>query len=173
LPQAYAGASTPLEMIARGYGQLALSPASLLAEARARVRLRPGLPALTALCRGRGWPFSVLSHGLDFYIEALLPPGIPFTSFVGAFVGGRWQVSLPPGVRLRPGEDFKSQVVAGLRRRYPGHETVYLGDGRLDLPAAQTCDRVFAVRGSTLHRLCPQAQPFDTLDEVVAALEVR
>jgi 2-hydroxy-3-keto-5-methylthiopentenyl-1-phosphate phosphatase len=166
-------ASTPLEMMARGYADISLPPEALLAEARAAVRLRPGLPALVELCRGRGWPFSVVSHGLTFYIEALLPAGIPITAFAGTFVGGRWAVALPPELRLSPGEDFKSHVVAGLRAQHSGQETVYIGDGRLDLPAAETCDRVFAVRGSPLHQLCLKALPFDTLDSVVATLELR
>ncbi len=76
-------------------------------------------------------------------------------------------------MRLAPGEDFKSHVVADLRRRHPGHPTVYLGDGRLDLPAAETCDEIFAVRGTKLAQLSPRARPFERLDEVVAALEVR
>ena len=76
-------------------------------------------------------------------------------------------------MRLPPGEDFKSHVVAELRRQHPGHSTVYLGDGRLDLPAAETCDEVFAVRGTKLAELCPRARLFERLDEVVAALEVR
>ena len=76
-------------------------------------------------------------------------------------------------MRLLPGEDFKSHVVAELRRQHPGHSTVYLGDGRLDLLAAETCDEVFAVRGTKLAELCPRARLFERLDEVVAALEVR
>ncbi len=172
LPATYSGEVTPLEMIARGYGDIAAPPEALLSEALAAVGLRPGLPALVDLCRDRGWPFMVLSHGLGFYIEALLPPGIPTTAFVGSYVDGRWKVSLPPGLDLAPGEDFKSRVVSDLTRRYPGHRTVYLGDGRLDLPAARICDRVFAVRGSKLADLLPTAVAFDRLDEVVAALEV-
>ncbi len=172
LPATYAGQVTPLEMIARGYGDVPVGPDQLLAEARAGTRLRPGLTALADHCRARGWPFIVLSHGLAFYIQALLPAGIPFTSFVGTFAGGRWQVTLPPDVRVASGEDFKSRVVADLRARHPGLPTVYLGDGRLDLPAAETCDQVFAVRGSRLAELCPRARLFDTLDQVVDALEL-
>jgi 2-hydroxy-3-keto-5-methylthiopentenyl-1-phosphate phosphatase len=172
LPPTYAGQMTPLEMIARGYGDIPVGPEQLLAEARVHTRLRPGLAALAEHCRACGWPFVVLSHGLAFYIQALLPADIPFTAFVGTFAGGRWQVTLPDGVRVDPGQDFKSRVVADLRARHPGHRTVYLGDGRLDLLAAETCDQVFAVRGSKLAELCPRAHLFDTLDEVVAALEV-
>lgn len=173
LPDTYAGKMSPLQMIARGYGDVARPPEALLAEARARTRMRPGLEALVAFCRGRDWPFVVVSHGLTFYIQDLLPPGIPFVAFAGAFDGRGWRVELPPGMRLTPGEDFKTKVVADLRRQHPGHSTVYLGDGRLDLLAAETCDEVFAVRASKLAELCPRARPFDSLDEVVAALEVR
>jgi 2-hydroxy-3-keto-5-methylthiopentenyl-1-phosphate phosphatase len=173
LPETYAGRVTPLEMIARGYGDVAQPAEALLAQARAQTRLRPGLSELIALCRARGWPFVVVSHGLTFYIQDLLPPEVPIVAFSGTFDGARWQVSLPDGMRLAPGEDFKSHVVADLRRQHPGHSTVYLGDGRLDLLAAETCDEVFAVRGTRLAELCPRARLFDRLDEVVAALEVR
>jgi 2-hydroxy-3-keto-5-methylthiopentenyl-1-phosphate phosphatase len=173
LPDTYAGKMTPLEMIARGYGDIAVPPDALLAQARAHTRMRSGLPALTALCRARGWPFLVVSHGLTFYIRELLPPGIPFVAFHGTFDGRGWQVTLPPGFELSPGEDFKSHVVAELRRQHPRRPTVYLGDGRLDLPAAETCDEIFAVRGSKLADLAPRARLFDGLEEVVEALEVR
>jgi len=173
LPETYAGRVTPLEMIARGYRDLAQPPEALLAQARAHTRLRAGLPALVALCRARAWPFVVVSHGLTFYIQDLLPPEIPIVAFIGTFDGQGWKVALPSGMHLAPGEDFKSHVVADLRRRHPGQATIYLGDGRLDLPAAETCDEVFAVRGTKLAELCPRARPFERLDEVVAALEVR
>jgi 2-hydroxy-3-keto-5-methylthiopentenyl-1-phosphate phosphatase len=173
LPPTYAGAMSPLEMIARGYRDVAQPAAALLAQARAHIRLRPGVAALADFCRARGWPLVVLSHGLQFYIEALLPPGLPIVSFAGRFDGRGWEVTLPLGLALPPGEDFKRHVVAGLRAQHPGESVVYLGDGRLDLPAAESCQRVFAVRDSKLHRLCPRATPFDTLDEVVAALELR
>jgi 2-hydroxy-3-keto-5-methylthiopentenyl-1-phosphate phosphatase len=174
LPPTYEGTWTPLEMIARGYAGVHVPPSRLLPEIRARVRLRPGVEALATFCRGRGWPFAVASHGLSFYVEALLPSWIPSTAFHGEFADGKWDVSLPPGMFLAPGEDFKSHVIAELVARHPGHPTVYLGDGRLDLTAAQTCDRVFAVRGSRLARLLHQAgRPafeFTRLDEVASEL---
>jgi len=174
LPPTYAGTWTPLEMIARGYADVPIPPARLLAEIRAQVRLRPGVEALATFCRGRGWPFAVASHGLSFYIEALLPSWIPVSSFVGTFADGKWGVALPPGVALAPGADFKSQVVASLRERHPRRPVVYIGDGRLDLPAALTCDRAFAVRGSRLARLLHDAgrevSEFTHLDEVAAEL---
>lgn len=174
LPPTYAGALSPFEMIARGYADVRASPQELLAEIDDQVRLRPGIEALGTYCRGRGWPFSVVSHGLSFYIEALLPSWIPHTAFVGTFEDRRWTVALPPGVTLAPGEDFKVHVLDRLRARHPGRPVAYLGDGRLDLKAALTAERVFAVRGSKLAKLLHLADrevtEFDRLDEVAAAL---
>jgi 2-hydroxy-3-keto-5-methylthiopentenyl-1-phosphate phosphatase len=172
VPRVRSGELTPLEMIARGYADLPIGPEEVLAEARAGICLRPGLDSLTRLCADREWPFLVLSHGIDVYIRALLPPSIPFVSFVGDHVDGRWFVSLPTGVVVSAGEDFKRGVVAEMKARHPGHTTVYLGDGPLDLQAARSCDRPFAVRGSKLAELMSEAETFDTLDEVVAALEL-
>jgi 2-hydroxy-3-keto-5-methylthiopentenyl-1-phosphate phosphatase len=174
LPPTYDGRQTPLEMIARGYAGIRVPPKELLAEVREYVRLRPGVEALATFCRGRGWHFAVVSHGLSFYIEALLPAWIPFTSFIGTFNEWSWRVALPTTTVLSPGEDFKTRVVADLRARFPGRETVYIGDGRLDLPAALTCDRIFAVAGSSLADLTRVAgrsvEEFLELDEVAAAL---
>jgi 2-hydroxy-3-keto-5-methylthiopentenyl-1-phosphate phosphatase len=149
-------------------------PKELLAEIHETVRLRPGVEALATFCRGRGWHFAVVSHGLVFYIEALLPSWIPFTAFVGTFNEWSWRVSLPATMTLAPGEDFKSRLVGDLRARHPGHQVAYIGDGRLDLPAALTCDRIFAVADSSLADLGRVAgrtvEEFESLDEVAASL---
>jgi 2-hydroxy-3-keto-5-methylthiopentenyl-1-phosphate phosphatase len=168
------GVLTPLEMIARGYGDVAHPPETLLAEVIPRGRWRPGFEAFVAACDAHHWPFEVLSHGLTFYIRPLLPPDVALTAFEGRFEDGRWRVELPAGVDVPAGRDFKAHVVATRRARHPGHTTVYIGDGRLDFPAARTCDRVFAVRDSTLARMCEEARvpftPFDTFDEVATLL---
>lgn len=174
LPPSREGRTTPLEMIARGYGDVTASADTLLAEVGPRVRLRPGWERLVEICRRRGWPLEVVSHGLGFYIRALLPGGVPVTSFEGTFVGGRWQVALPDGLSLAPGEDFKSHVVGALRARHPGSPVVYVGDGRLDFPAARRSDRVFAVAGSALCTHCRAAGvpcvEFTSFDEIAGAL---
>jgi 2-hydroxy-3-keto-5-methylthiopentenyl-1-phosphate phosphatase len=121
----------------------------------------------------RGWPLHVVSHGLAFYLRAILPAGVSFTAFEGVYDGDRWSVTLPPGFSLPAGQDFKIQVLEQLRARHPGHRVVYVGDGRLDFPAARRSDAIFAVRGSTLARLCGEAgiacTEFERFDEVTAA----
>jgi len=176
-PLSREGVLTPLEMIARGYGDVARPPEALLAEVLPRGRLRGGFAAFVDDCRARRWPFEVLSHGLRFYIEPLLPPAVALTAFEGRFEAGKWRVDLPAGLTVPRGKDFKAHVVELLRARYPGHTAVYVGDGRLDFPAARTCELVFAVRDSTLARLCAEHgipfTPFDAFDELTAALAAR
>jgi 2-hydroxy-3-keto-5-methylthiopentenyl-1-phosphate phosphatase len=174
MPASRAGEVTPLELIGNGYGEVGVGPEALLDEVRPRAHLRPGFEDLVARARARGWPLQVVSHGLTFYLRALLPAGVPFTAFEGTFDGRRWHVSLPAGFSLPAGRDFKIAVLDELRARHPGHRTIYVGDGRLDFPAARDADAVFAVRGSALAQLCHAAgvacTEFDRFDEIVAAL---
>jgi 2-hydroxy-3-keto-5-methylthiopentenyl-1-phosphate phosphatase len=168
------GKITALEMIARGYADVTAPPEQLLAEVLPRVHLREGWADFVAICREREWPLHVVSHGLGFYIREILPPGAPLTCFEGTYEDGRWRVELPPDLTLAPGEDFKTHIVSTLRAQHPDHATVYVGDGRLDFPAARTCDRVLAVGGSTLARMCEaQGVPclgFEDFPDVTRAL---
>jgi 2-hydroxy-3-keto-5-methylthiopentenyl-1-phosphate phosphatase len=173
-PLSREGVLTPLEMIARGYGAVARSPEALLAEVLPLAHIRAGFASFVADCEARRWPFEVLSHGLSFYIRPLLPPGVALTAFEGRFEAGRWRVDPPPDMTVPRGVDFKAHVVASLRARHPGHTAVYVGDGRLDFPAARTCELVFAVTDSTLARLCAEHlvpySPFDDFSEITTAL---
>lgn len=174
IPPSREGQWSALEMIARGYEGVGAPAEVLVAKVKPQVRLREGWSDFVALCRDQRWPLEVLSHGLGFYIREILPPGVSVTSFEGVHESGRWRVTLPSGMSLAPGEDFKTSVVARLRARHPGHATAYVGDGRLDFPAARRCDRVFAVRGSSLAGYCREAgvpfEEFDTFAEVAAGL---
>ena len=176
-PLSREGVLTPMQMIGRGYRDVALGPEALLAEVLPAGRLRAGFASFVATCGAERWPFEVLSHGLTFYIRPLLPPDCPVTAFEGRFEEDRWHVELPAGMTLPAGRDFKVHVVAALRARHPGHATIYVGDGRLDFPAARTCDLIFAVRDSTLAKLCAEAglayTPFETFDEIALALAPR
>lgn len=174
MPALHAGQVTPLQLIGNGYREVRRGPEALLEQVRPHGHLRAGFQALLARAAAGGWPLHVVSHGLGFYLRALLPAGVAFTAFEGEFDGDRWRVVLPPGVALPAGKDFKVQVLDDLRARHPGHRVIYVGDGRLDFPAARHADAIFAVRGSTLARLCHEraiaCHEFDDFDEIVAAL---
>ncbi len=173
MPPSRAGEVTPLELIGNGYREVRRPPDALLDEVRPHAGLRPGFEALVARAAAGGWPLHVVSHGLGFYLRAILPAGVAFTAFEGVYDGDRWSVTLPPGLVLPSGQDFKIQVLEDLRERHPGHRVVYVGDGRLDFPAARRSDAIFAVRGSTLARLCHEAgiacTEFERFDEITAA----
>ncbi|WP_438043512.1 HAD-IB family phosphatase [Sorangium sp. So ce128] len=174
LAPAASGELTPFELLRRGYADVDRPAAELLAELRPHAELRSGFADLLALCARRSWVFHVISHGLPFYIREFLPPGTAFSCFDAAF-DGRWRVTVPETVRLGPGEDFKIRVLDQLKAATGETSTVYIGDGRLDYPAARCCDRVFAVRDSALDVLCSRdgipCTPFDGFAEICAALE--
>jgi 2-hydroxy-3-keto-5-methylthiopentenyl-1-phosphate phosphatase len=173
LPDYRAGKTTTLDLMAAGYRQLSQSADELLGSIRADIRIRSGFDRLVAECGARKWPLHIVSNGLDWYIENLLPPGIPVHCY-RARLNGCWQVTLPDGVALEHGNDFKVHVCDKLRADHPRLETVFIGDGRNDFPAASRCDHVFAVKGSTLERLCAENGkahvPFESFDLVVDTL---
>ncbi|MEO8213846.1 MAG: HAD-IB family phosphatase [Myxococcales bacterium] len=174
LPPSAAGEVTPLEMIARGYAGVHRPADALLAELRPQVRLREGFSLFHALCAESAWPFEVLSYGLSFYLRAFLPAAVTATAFEGTFTDGGWLVTAPAGRTPEGGDDFKVEMARELHERYPDHTSVYIGDGRLDFPAARLCQRIFAVRDSTLARMCRSqgiaCDEFTVFGEVATAL---
>lgn len=152
-PRFRRGEITTLEIMDEGWRVVDRSETELLAYARAHTGLREGFAEFARTCAARGWPVHVISNGLDWYLRAFLPDDVPFTCYTAALEDG-WRVRLPAGTELPPGSDFKIHVMRQLQAAHPGLETVFIGDGRNDLPVARACDRVFAIRGSTLARLC-------------------
>ena len=173
LPGFRSGELSHLELMDIGWREVTATENELLAYARPLIDLRAGFQAFVDRCRREHWTFHVLSGGLDWYLRALLPPDIPFTCYITHFDGG-WRVRLPAGLEVPDRLDFKVHALGMLRARHPGLETVFIGDGRNDLPVAREADRRFAVRGSTLARLCDQEhlsyETFDSFDDVAAAL---
>ena len=153
LPPYRSGEKTTLELMDMGWREIALSEAELVDHARQHVRLRDGFEAFAGFCASRGWPLHVVSCGLDWYIRAFLPDGIPYRSYVATLSDG-WRVTLPSECDLPAGADFKIHSLRALEAQHPGEPTVFIGDGHNDMPVARAVDRVFAVRGSTLARLC-------------------
>jgi 2-hydroxy-3-keto-5-methylthiopentenyl-1-phosphate phosphatase len=173
LPPYRAGEVTTLDLMDTGWRAIDRPEAELLAAARGQIGLREGFPEFVATCARRQWPFHVISCGLDWYLRAFLPPDVPFTSYTAAFEDG-WRVRLPRGQELPPGADFKIHVMHQLRLAHRGAKTVFIGDGRNDFPIAREADRVFALRGSTLARLCTDHDvpcvEFESFREIAASL---
>jgi 2-hydroxy-3-keto-5-methylthiopentenyl-1-phosphate phosphatase len=173
LPPYRAGEATTLELMDRGWRVIDRSEADLMAVARERIGLRDGFGPFVDACRARGWPLHVVSCGLDWYLRGFLPADVAFTCYTAALEDG-WRVRLPEACDLPAGADFKIHVMRSLAAHHPGVETVFVGDGRNDFPIAQTCDRVFAIRNSTLAHLCRSAnvpvEEFESFETIQAAL---
>jgi len=147
----------------------------LVEYARSVTTIRPGWATLVSSCEQRGVELVVLSGGLDFYIEALLPTTDPMPevySLRTQYTTAGWQVQLP---WEEPPEDekleFKESVVALFRRT--GKRIWFIGNGNSDRGAAHVADRVWAVE--PLLTYCREhgvkASEFETFDDVVRDLE--
>lgn len=176
LPESDAGRINATELMRRGYAEVDRAAHEILALMRPHAVLRRGFDRLQALCAAEGWPLAIVSNGLRFYIEALLPSVSELWAHEAEYDQG-WRVTTPEGVTVGPSEDFKSKAVRRLRERHPSALGVYIGDGRLDLEPAKLCDLVFAVRGSKLEELCRAEQlpafSFEDFEEVVVELKAR
>ena len=86
----------------------------------AHARLRPGFEALLAEAASRGWPLHVVSHGLGFYLRAILPAGVAFTAFEGVFDGDRWRVICRRASCCRRARTSRSRSWKTCARATPG-----------------------------------------------------
>jgi 2-hydroxy-3-keto-5-methylthiopentenyl-1-phosphate phosphatase len=148
-----------------------------IAYAREVGHLRPGLDVLLAAAQRAGASVWLASGGFDFYIEALLGPRLEAFErrYFNAtrFIDGRIEVDFPhAGLACGRCAVCKGKVCDVARAS--GRPTLFVGDGSSDRCAVGRADRLFAVRGSMLARVCDERGapfvPFDDLAEVAAAL---
>lgn len=167
------GQITHLKIMVEGYKRIRAPKQAMLDYVRPLVSLRPGFDALRQFSTSRNWPLTVVSGGVDFYIEAMLPAGVPFYSY-SAKHHDYCEVFPPPEIEKSAADDFKVCVKRLLKKQYRKEKVVFIGDGRNDFPVAKLSDIVFAVRGSTLAQLCRErgqvCHEFDDFTEVVATL---
>ena len=137
--------------------------------------LRPFFGDLWLYCRAHDIPMAIVSHGLDFYIEALLEKG-GFPQVPVYAVNTRFT---PQGItyeyrHARPGQENQG-ISKGLvvdRYRENGHFIFYAGDGPSDFEAASRADMLFAHR--TLAEECTRKnipfRPFTDFQDMLLAL---
>jgi 2-hydroxy-3-keto-5-methylthiopentenyl-1-phosphate phosphatase len=167
------------ELLRRIFAPVTATREEIAAFALERAVWRDGFPAFVAACREAGWPFLVVSAGLDVYIEpvlARLPD--PLRSHV-SLRSNRARCS-PAGlaVEFHGGGTLdcgscgfcKGEVVRGLQAG--GHRVFFVGDGGADRCGARAADRVFARR--SLSRWCTAEgipfTPFERFGDVLAGL---
>ena len=109
--------------------------------------LRDGFVELAHYCRERGIELAIVTHGMDFYVEAMLeqvglewlPTYAVHTTFTDAGIQYDYRYTRPSCVEYG---NCKCSIVDGYRDS--GHQVFYVGDGVTDLCPARQADLVFA-----------------------------
>lgn len=166
----HAGTITLRECITREFEPVTMSMEAMVAWVLANVAVRPGLPDLVSLARGRGWRVRVLSSGFEEIIEPVLRAlGVAAVEILANRVNVRpegWRVVWrDPAVCAVCHEPCK-------RGGLPDGHIVYIGDGISDRCASLAAQRIFATRGLARY-LDDEAvpyTPFDDFHDVVRAL---
>lgn len=143
----------------------------LVEYARSVGAIRRGWSELVDWCRGRSIRLAVLSGGLDFYVQALLPrkDELGVHCLTARHNGRGWEVALPDG--LDPAVELKEAVIDWYRAE--GFTVWFVGNGNSDRAAALAADRVWALE--PLLSWCRQhdveAEPFETFFDLREKLE--
>jgi len=160
----------------KAFGMIKADRETLTKFARKKARIRSGFHQLVAYCREMGFRFTIVSNGLDFYIEAILRDlGIDDIEVMATktrFSSEGLEVAYvgPDGNQLD--EDFKEAYIRSFLKQ--GYRVVYVGDGLSDGSPAKSAYHVFA-RGDLL-AYCTETNlnctPFVDLDDVVRGLKL-
>lgn len=143
---------------------------------RHRVKIRDGFGELLAYCYRNGLQFTIVSNGLDFYIDTILREiGVENIKVFAAqtcFTSRGIEVRYigPNGTQLE--SEFKETYLRPVLAN--GYRVVYIGDGLSDISPAKQAHWIFA-RGELLD-YCKQVNldctPFINLNDVVRGLEL-
>lgn len=141
----------------------------------ASISLDPGTPRLLDLLHQWDVPATILSDGIDWFIDYILrahdlqPPPVRSNTLVRT--GKSWRLVCPHASPACPAAHCKCSSMERLETR--GRRRIYIGDGRSDLCAARKADLRFA-KGTLAANLKDEGLeyvPFATLHDVCGALE--
>jgi 2,3-diketo-5-methylthio-1-phosphopentane phosphatase len=143
----------------------------------ASVSLDPGAPRLLNLLQRRGVPATIVSDGIDWFIDYILrahdiePPPVRSNSLLRN--GASWRLVCPHSSAACPAGAAHCKCASMERLGKPGRQRIYIGDGRSDLCAARKADLRFA-KGTLAANLSDEGLhyvPFTTLHDVCRMLE--
>ncbi len=136
--------------------------------------LRPGFEELAYYCQKTGIELAIVSHGLDFYVQALLEKsGLDHLPYFAVDTGDRDGATTfsykytKDDCPWAPG-NCKCYVLEEYRER--GHKVLYAGDGISDTCPARKADYVFA-RGGLLSFCQAQGIPHSELTDFHVVLD--
>jgi 2-hydroxy-3-keto-5-methylthiopentenyl-1-phosphate phosphatase len=170
-----AGELTLLEYQEIAFRSIQADRSTMQTYVREHATLRPYFKELWGYSHSLGIPMAIVSHGLDFYIEALLEKeGIRDIPVYAVHTRFTPQISYQY-CYSSPGQEHlgnsKSLIVE--RYQHQGYHVIYIGDGRSDFEPARQADLVFA--HSTLAEECHRHQipfrQFRDFRDVISALK--
>ena len=133
------------------FAQLGSTRSEQAAYVKQEAELRPGFVDLASYCAEHGIELAIVSHGLDFYVQALLEKSelehLPFFAVKTGEAQGRTTFDYPfpqADCPWWPG-NCKCFIVEEYKER--GHQVLYAGDGLSDTCPARKADYVFARDG--------------------------
>ncbi len=140
-----------------------------------RVKVRPGLREFIDYCKNKRIKVIIVSHGLTFYIEAILDK----LGIKGLEIHAAENVFSPDGMKVRYlGPDGK-ELEAGFKEAYTGmlkqegYQVVYIGDGNSDIYPSRNADYVCAT--SNLLLRCREEKlkcyPFNNFYDVIKIVD--
>jgi 2,3-diketo-5-methylthio-1-phosphopentane phosphatase len=159
------GRLTLREVITREYEPVRRPLEEIVAWELETVSIRPGFRELVELAKERGWRFVIVSSGFHELIEPILEhEGVKVELHANRVdpspEGWRvlWQYD---GTCESCGESCKRSIV----QEFAGDgELVYVGDGYSDRCAAESSDRVFAIKGLARY-LDERGIPYERFDD--------
>ncbi len=145
------------ECVARQYEMIrAKSRGEITAYLRRFATFRSGLKELLDECQARSIPFAIVSAGLDFTIKGTFKAsGIPTPRLIcprSYTIPTKGFGLVFPKRKFPVSRDFKEDSVMSYKEH--GYRVLYVGDGAGDANAAESADKVFTIRSSTLDRMC-------------------
>ncbi len=160
---------------ARAFAMVKEDRQTLVNFAKQTAKIRPGFHELVSYCRREGVQFTIVSNGLDFYINTILTDigleNIEVFAAQAQFTHGGIEVKYvgPDGAHLD--SDFKETFTRLFLTK--GYRVVYVGNGLSDISPAEHAYHVFA--RDELLNLCKQKRldciPFVDLNDVVSGLK--
>lgn len=160
------GAISLEECLRREFRLVHASEKQILDALEGAVPFRPHFDKLMQHCNDNSVPLIIVSAGLDFVIERCLKLNgwhKSVTTYTAETCITESGIEFTfPSLFDKTSANFKQDLVR--RRKSQGENVIYIGDGSGDLDAAKEADRLFAINGSKLAKLCQKHHiPFKTI----------
>jgi 2,3-diketo-5-methylthio-1-phosphopentane phosphatase len=168
------GEITLEECLQKQFSTVILSRTLALNELQEAVSVRPNFSQLAQFCRENGFPFIVVSAGLDFVIKHFLKLEgwynlIPIHAPKARLTTNGIKLAFPQQLH-NTSINFKDDIVT--QHKELGQKVVYIGDGVADYAAAKKSDIPFAIRSSKLAELLKKNKiPHNEIDDFQQILE--